>query len=70
MADITKKLKWVNALSAGVDNFDLELFRKNNIIFTNSTGIHKVQMSEYAIMSMVMLIRNMNFFIKNQHSLR
>ena len=68
MTDISKKLKWVNALSAGVDNFDLELFRKNNIIFTNSTGMHKVQMSEYAIMSMVMLVRNMNFFIKNQHN--
>ena len=25
-------------------------------------------MSEYAIMSMVMLVRNMNFFIKNQHN--
>ena len=68
MADISKNLKWVNALSAGVDNYDLELFRKNNIIFTNSTGMHKVQMSEYAIMSMVMLVRNMNFFIKNQHN--
>ena len=68
MADISKKLKWVNALSAGVDNFDLELFRKNNIIFTNSTGMHKIQMSEYAVMSMVMLIRNMNFFMKNQYN--
>ena len=67
MADMSKNLKWVNALSAGVDNYDLELFRKNNIIFTNSTGVHKTQMSEYAIMSMVMLMRNMNFFIKNQH---
>ena len=68
MADISKNLKWVNALSAGVDNYDLELFRKNNIIFTNSTGTHKVQMSEYAVMSMVMLVRNMNFFIKNQRN--
>ncbi|MCP1223876.1 D-2-hydroxyacid dehydrogenase [Sebaldella sp. S0638] len=68
MADTAKKLKWVNALSAGVDNYDLELFKKNNILFTNSTGIHKTQMSEYAIMSMVMLVRNMNFFIRNQHA--
>jgi D-2-hydroxyacid dehydrogenase (NADP+) len=68
MLDISKNLKWVNALSAGVDNYDLSLFRENNIIFTNSTGVHKIQMSEYAIMSMVMFVRNINFFIKNQHS--
>lgn len=68
MLDISSNLKWVNALSAGVDNYDLELFQKNNIIFTNSTGVHKIQMSEYALMSMVMHVRNMNFFMKNQHN--
>ena len=30
--------------------------------------MHKIQMSEYAVMSMVMLIRNMNFFMKNQYN--
>lgn len=67
MLAVSKNLKWVNALSAGVDNYNLDLFKNNNIIFTNSSGLHKIHMAEYAIMSMIMLARNMNFFMKNQH---
>ena len=67
MLTVSKNLKWVNALSAGVDNYNLDLFKNNNIIFTNSSGLHKIHMAEYAIMSMIMLARNMNFFMKNQH---
>lgn len=68
MLKAAKNLKWVNALSAGIDNYDLELFRNNNIIFTNSSGMHRIQMAEYAIMSMIMLVRKMSFFMKNQHN--
>lgn len=68
MLEYAKNLKWVNALSAGIDNYDLDLFRNNHIIFTNSSGMHKIQMAEYAIMSMIMLVRKMSFFMKNQYN--
>ena len=66
MLAVSKNLKWVTALSAGTDNYNLDLFKNNNIIFTNSSGLHKVHMAEYAVMSMIMLARNMLFFMKNQ----
>ena len=66
MLAVAKNLKWVNALSAGTDHYNLDLFKNNNIIFTNSSGLHKIHMAEYAVMSMTMLARNMLFFMKNQ----
>lgn len=66
MLAVAKNLKWVNALSAGTDHYNLDLFKNNNIIFTNSSGLHKIHMAEYAVMSMTMLARNMIFFMNNQ----
>jgi len=67
--DMLKKannLKWVQALSAGVDTFPLEEIRKRGIILTNGRGIHKIQMSEYAIAVLIMLSRNFHIFMRNQ----
>lgn len=42
-----KKLKWVHVMSAGVDRIPEEIFEK--ALVTNSTGIHKIPMTEYAV---------------------
>lgn len=40
-------LKWVHVMSAGVDEIPEEIF--DTAIVTNSTGIHKIPMTEFAI---------------------
>ena len=44
------KLRWIHALSAGVDQFlSLEQFRKSDIILTNSRGIHGITIAEHVL---------------------
>jgi phosphoglycerate dehydrogenase-like enzyme len=63
----TPKLRWVQSLSAGIDNLPLEAFIKRNIIVTNGKGVHTVQMSEFTIGVMLQWVRNTNKFLKHQH---
>ncbi len=67
MLEKAKKLKWIQALSAGVENYPLEEIRKKDIIITNGKGIHKIHMAEYAICVIIMLSRNMHRMIKNKN---
>lgn len=60
------KLRWIQALKAGVDNFPLDMIKKRGIILTNGKGIHGGHMAEYAICAMIMLARNFPFFIRCQ----
>lgn len=61
-----KKIKWIQALSAGVETYPLDEIKKRNIILTNGRGIHKIHMAEYAICMMVMLARNMHTMLSNK----
>lgn len=44
-----KQLKWIMVLSAGLEKMPFDAIRKRDITLTNVRGIHKVQMSEYAL---------------------
>ena len=66
MLNRANKLKWVQALSAGVDSFPLDEIKKRGIILTNGKGIHKIHMSEYAIGAMIMLARSFHLMYRNQ----
>lgn len=68
MLNMAAKLKWFQALSAGVDSFPLNEIKKRGIILTNGRGIHKIHMSEYAIGVLIMLTRNFHQMFKNQMS--
>lgn len=61
-----KNLKWVQALSVGVDAFPLEELMARGAVVTNGKGIHRVHMAEYAIGAMVMLARNVHVFMRRQ----
>lgn len=61
-----KKLKWVQALSVGVDAFPLEELMAQGAVVTNGKGIHRIHMAEYAIAAMVMLARNVHIFMRRQ----
>ena len=60
------KIKWVQALSAGVENFPLRAIKDRGIILTNGKGIHKIHMAEYAICIMIILARNIHVLMKNK----
>lgn len=61
-----KNLKWVQALSVGVDAFPLEELMAQGAMVTNGKGIHRIHMAEYAIAAMVMLARNVHLFMRRQ----
>jgi D-2-hydroxyacid dehydrogenase (NADP+) len=66
MLDAAPALKWIQAVSAGVDHMPLEAIKARGILLTNGRGIHKVHMAEYAIAAMVDLARNWHTIFRNQ----
>jgi len=68
MLDRAPNLKWVQALSTGVDSFPRSSLSQRDIILTSTRGIHARHMAEYAIAVMVILARNLHRIVKNQTS--
>ena len=66
MIDPASKLKWIQALTAGVDFFPLSEIQEQGIILTCGRGIHKIYMAEYAIAAMINLARNFHLMFNNQ----
>ena len=66
LLDEAPGLKWIQAVSAGVDRLPLEILKARGILLTNGRGIHKVHMAEYAIAAMVNLARNWHTMFRNQ----
>ena len=62
-------LKWIQAITAGVDNLPLKEIKERQIILTNTRGIHKIQMAEYAIAAMINLARNFHVMHRNHDSM-
>ena len=67
MLERAKKVKWIQALSAGIDSYPLEEISERGIILTNGRGIHKIHMAEYAICVMIMLARNIHIMLQNKY---
>ena len=59
-------LKWIQALTAGVEDLPLDDIRRRGILLTNGRGIHRIHMSEYAIAALIMLARNFQDMFRNQ----
>lgn len=59
-------LKWVQAISAGVDYIAMDEIRRRGILVTNGRGIHKIHMAEYTLAAMIMLARNFHTLYRNQ----
>ena len=60
------RLKWVQALSTGVDSFPRKELAARNIALTSTRGIHARHMAEYALAALIMLARNLHRVAKNQ----
>ncbi len=59
-------LKWVQAVSAGVDYLPLSEFEKRDILLSNGSGIHAISISEHIIGTLLAYYRGLNQSIKNQ----
>lgn len=59
-------VRWIQALSAGVDGLPLERIRKRGIALTNAKGIHQIQMSEFAMLYMLQWVRRSDMHFLNQ----
>ena len=60
------RLRWIQALTAGVDFFPLNKIKEQDILLTCGRGIHKIYIAEYAIAAMINLARNFHLLFRNQ----
>lgn len=60
------KLRWFQTLSAGVDKLPLEKLEAKGIQVTNMSGVHSIQMSEYALSVMLDFVRRTHTLLENQ----
>jgi Phosphoglycerate dehydrogenase and related dehydrogenases len=68
MLEMARNLKFLQVLSAGVETLPLSYIKERGITLANGRGIHKIQMSEYAIWAMISLARNTQTMAENQLS--
>jgi phosphoglycerate dehydrogenase-like enzyme len=63
-------VRWVHSISAGVEHLPLERMAEREILLTNSAGAYATAMAEYALAGMIMLARNLPFFLEGQREKR
>lgn len=66
MIEGAPRLRWIQALTAGVDMLPVDTLRQRGIIVTSGKGIHRIFMTEYAIAMMINLARNLHLIFRNQ----
>jgi phosphoglycerate dehydrogenase-like enzyme len=66
MLDAAPMLRWIQAISAGVDYMPLDEVARRRIVLTNGRGIHRIHMSEFALASMINLARSCHILFRNQ----
>lgn len=59
-------LKWVQAISAGINYLPLKELHEKGIILTNTSGIHKYTITEYVIGALLYYLRDFGKLKKNQ----
>ncbi len=59
-------LRYIQLTSAGFDRVDVDYINAHNISLFNARGVYSVPMAEYALCSVLQLLKNTRFFDKNQ----
>lgn len=70
LLDQAHRLKWIQSLSAGVDKIPMARLAEKNILLTSMSGIHMIQMSEYAISLMLQWVRRAEGYLTHQRNSR
>ena len=68
LKQIAPNLKWIHVISAGVNHLSPFDWMKEDLVLTNSSGIHAKKAGEFGLMSILMLQNHMTRIITNQKS--
>ena len=66
LKDIAPNLKWIHVSSAGVNHLSPFDWMKEDLVLTNSSGVHAKKAGEFGLMSILMLQNQMTKIITNQ----
>ena len=66
ISEIAPNLKWIHVISAGVNHLSPFNWMKNDLILTNSSGVHSKKAGEFGLMSILMLQNQMTKIVTNQ----
>jgi phosphoglycerate dehydrogenase-like enzyme len=61
-------LRWVQSVSAGTDQFPLDLLRSKGVVLTSARGIHETQVAEHALGLLLAMTRGIATAATNQAS--
>ncbi|MFC7167550.1 D-2-hydroxyacid dehydrogenase [Halospeciosus flavus] len=64
--DAAPDLRWVQAVSAGVDDYDLDALRERDVVLTNASGVHAEPIAEQVLGSLLTFARNIHTGIQQQ----
>ena len=64
--EIAPNLKWIHVSSAGVNHLSPFDWMKDDLILTNSSGVHSKKAGEFGLMSILMLQNQMTKIVTNQ----
>ena len=64
--EIAPKLKWIHLISSGVNHLSPFNWMNDNLVLTNSSGVHAKKAGEFGLMSILMLQNHMTKLITNQ----
>ena len=64
--EIAPNLKWIHVSSAGVNHLSPFDWMKDDLVLTNSSGIHAKKAGEFGLMSILMLQNQMTRIVTNQ----
>lgn len=62
-----KKLKWVQAVAAGVDRFLFPEFICSDVTLTNARGVHPAQVSDHVLALILAFSRKLKAFMESQY---
>lgn len=68
LLEAAKNLKWIHALTTGVDNLLASSAIDPEVVLSNSSGFHGPQMSELAILLMLSTLRDYPRMLNNQRT--
>jgi len=66
ISEIAPNLKWIHVISAGVNHLSPFDWMINDLILTNSSGVHSKKAGEFGLMSILMLQNQMTKIVTNQ----
>jgi phosphoglycerate dehydrogenase-like enzyme len=64
--EAAQRLRWVQAGSAGVEGYPLEMFRKRGITLTNAKVIYGIQLADHAMALILAFSRQLPFLLRAQ----